>query len=480
MYYFRGGKLMKKTSHMKARNSIWSVLLLSSLLLLGLSLESSAADKAGSPPAQKIMVAYSSISGNNAPLWVTQERGFFRKYGLDVQAVLIESGSTSAQSLIAGDVTFAHMAGAAIMQSNLRGADAVMIAGVVNTLTFQLYTDKTISRPDQFKGKVVGVTRFGSSTDFAMRYALEKYGLDPNKDVTILQLGNVPALLSALEAGKIQGAMLSPPTTLRAKKLGYPVLADLQMLGLEYQHTGIATTRSLIKSKPDLVRDFMRAYVEGIHYAKTHRKESLEILAKYLRTDDKDVLEETYESVVLNLIPEKPYPTLKGIQIILRELGVKDPSARSARPEQFVDLNFIKELDSSGFVDRLYKSTAVAKAAPRTEPAPVPVAAKERPAPVETKAKSVPAEEKTKPIAKQVPPPAEKAAASIVTARTTKTTTEEYTVKPGDTLSKLAQRYYNSMSKWERIYEANRDILKNPNYIYIGQKLMIPTDDQAS
>ncbi len=274
------------------------------------------------------------------------------------------------------------MAGAAIMQSNLRGADAVMIAGVINTLTFQLYTDKSISRPDQFKGKTVGVTRFGSSTDFAMRYALEKYGLDPNKDLTILQLGNVPALLAALEAGKIQGAMLSAPTTLRAKKLGYPMLADLQMLGLEYQHTGIATTRSLIKSKPELVRDFMRAYVEGIHYAKTHRRETLEILTKYLRTDDKDILDDTYDSIALNLVPEKPYPTLKGIQIILRELGVKDPNARSAKPEQFVDLTFIKELDSSGFIDRLYKSAAVAKAAPsRPEPLPAPEIVKEKAAP---------------------------------------------------------------------------------------------------
>jgi NitT/TauT family transport system substrate-binding protein len=230
-----------------------------------------AADKTTNLAHQKVNVAYSSISGNNAPLWVTLEKGFFRKYGLDVQAVLIESGTTAAQSLVSGDVSFAHMAGAAVMQSNLRGADTVMIAGVVNTLIFQLFTDKSISRPDQLKGKAVGVTRFGSSTDFAMRYALEKYGLEPNKEVTILQLGNVPALLSALEGGKLQAAMLSPPTTLRAKKAGFPVLADLQMLGLEYQHTGIATTRALIKSKPDLVRDFMRAYVEGIHYAKTNR-----------------------------------------------------------------------------------------------------------------------------------------------------------------------------------------------------------------
>ena len=465
---------MKTPSKIKTGLSIWSFLFFSAFIV-GSPLNSVAADKAA--PLQKIMVAYSSISGNNAPLWVTQEKGFFKKYGLDVQSVLIESGSTSAQSLIAGDVTFAHMAGAAIMQSNLRGADAVMIAGVINTLTFQLYTDKSISRPDHFKGKTVGVTRFGSSTDFAMRYALEKYGLDPNKDVTILQLGNVPALLSALEAGKIQGAMLSAPTTLRAKKLGYPMLADLQMLGLEYQHTGIATTRSLIKSKPELVRDFMRAYVEGIHYAKTHRRETLEILAKYLRTDDTDILDDTYEAIALNLVPEKPYPTLKGIQIILRELGIKDPNARSAKPEQFVDLTFIKELDSSGFIDRLYKSTVVAKAAP-SRPEPAGEITKEKVATAEVKAKAIAPEEKAKPVAKQIPAPTEGAAATPVTVKTAKSAAQEYTVKAGDTLSKLAGQFYNSTYRWDRIYEANRDTVKNPHYIYIGQKLMIPTDDQ--
>jgi NitT/TauT family transport system substrate-binding protein len=467
---------MKTPSKNKTGLSIWSFLFFSAFIV-GSPLNSVAADKAA--PLQRIMVAYSSISGNNAPLWVTQEKGFFKKYGLDVQAVLIESGSTSAQSLIAGDVTFAHMAGAAIMQSNLRGADAVMIAGVINTLTFQLYTDKSISRPDHFKGKTVGVTRFGSSTDFAMRYALEKYGLDPNKDVTILQLGNVPALLSAMEAGKIQGAMLSAPTTLRAKKLGYPMLADLQMLGLEYQHTGIATTKSLIKSKPELVRDFMRAYVEGIHYAKTHRRETLEILAKYLRTDDKDILDDTYDAIALNLVPEKPYPTLKGIQIILRELGIKDPNARSAKPEQFVDLTFIKELDSSGFIDRLYKSTAVAKATPsRTEPEPVPEVTKEK-APAEARVKAPAAEEKAKPVARQIPAPTERAAATPITAKTTRAAAQEYTVQAGDTLSKLSERFYNSPYKWGRIYEANRESVRNPHYIYIGQKLMIPSDDQA-
>lgn len=427
---------------------------------------------AAEKPLQRINVAYSSISGNIAPLWVTQDKGFFRKYGLEVQAVLIESGTTTAQALVAGDISFASVAGPAVIQSNLRGADVVMIAGLVNTLTFQLYTEKGITRPDQFKGKSVGVTRFGSATDFAIRYALDKYGLDVNKDVAVLQLGNQPAQLAALEAGKIQGVMLSAPTSLKAKKMGFPMLADMQMLGLEYQHTSIATTRSLIKSKPDLARDFMRAMIEGIHYAKTHRKETMDILAKYLRTDDKEILEDTYESIILTLVPEKPYPTQKGVQIILREFGAKDAAARSARPEQFVDVSVIKEIDGSGFIDRLYKTTAVAKAAPRTEPvaAPAPAPSKDKPQLAEAKTKPVATEEKARLVAKQVPASSESSVGSG----------QQYTVKAGDTLSRLAMQFYNSMNKWEKIYEANKDQLKNPNYIYIGQKLIIPPEDRAS
>jgi ABC-type nitrate/sulfonate/bicarbonate transport system substrate-binding protein/LysM repeat protein len=425
-------------------------------------------------PLQKINVAYSSISGNVSPLWVAQDKGFFRKYGLEVQAILIESGTTTAQALVAGDITFASVAGPAAIQSNLRGADIVMIAGIINTLVYQLYTERGMTRPDQFKGKSVAVTRFGSATDFAMRYALDKYGLDSNKDVTILQLGNQPAMLAALEASRIQGAMLSMPTSLRAKKAGFPLLADLQMLGLEYQHTSIATTRALLKSKPDLARDFMRAYIEGVQYAKTHRKETIEILAKYLRVDDKDVLEETYETIIATLVPEKPYPSQKGIQTILRELGAKDPAARSARPEQFVDNAVMKDLDSSGFIDRLYKSGAVAKVAPKTEP----VAAPARAQVADVKTKPVGAEDKVKPAAKQVPSASDKAQVSVQTPK--QSGAQQYTVKAGDTLSRLAEQFYNSSKKWERIFEANKDVLKNPNYIYVGMKLLIPTDDETN
>jgi nucleoid-associated protein YgaU len=206
---------------------------------------------------------------------------------------------------------------------------------------------------------------------------------------------------------------------------------------------------------------------------KRHRTESMALLAKYLKTDDADALDEAYESVIQALIPEKPYPTLKGIDTILRELRVKDPNARSAKPEQFVDLTFIKDLDSSGFIDRLYKSTAVAKAAsPRTEPGPE--IAKKTLVP---ESKAIPGEEKMRPVAKQIPASTEKSLTTPIIAKATRPGAQEYTVKLGDTLSKLAERFYSSLSKWEKIYEANKDSLKNPHYIYVGQRLIIPLDD---
>jgi NitT/TauT family transport system substrate-binding protein len=348
------------------------------------------------------------------------------------------------------------MAGAGAVQSRLKGSDVVMIAGVINTLTFKFFVDKSIKQPDQLKGKTVAVTRFGSSTDFALRYALERYGLAPEKDVAILQAGSMPAIITSLERGKIQGAMLSAPFTLKAKNMGFPLMADLQMLGLEYQHTGLATTQTLIKSRPDLVRSAMKAYVEGIHYYKTHRAESLAVLAKYLKTTDIDVLTEVYEDVGLKLTAEKPYPTLRGIGIMLRELATANPKTTWSRPEDFVDLTFIKELDSSGFIDRLYKApTAVAN---RDEQ-------RSMPAPASIKEKYSAAIETTKPVAAT-----EKSVAALAPLENAR----EYTVEPGDTLSYIARKYYGTQFKWERIYQANKPMMKNPDYIYVGQRIIIP------
>jgi NitT/TauT family transport system substrate-binding protein len=405
---------------------------------------------------EKVTIAYSSISGTMAPLWITYERGFFRKYGLDVQLVFIESGSTTVQSLVAKEVAFAQMAGAAVLQSRLRGSDVLMIAGFLNTLDYQLMVEKGITRPDQLKGKMLAVSRFGSSSDFATRYALEKFGLVPDRDVTILEIGSQPARFAALETGRIQGAMVGVPLTLKAKALGFHTLADLQMLGLEFQHTGLATTQGLIKSRPDLVRNVMKAYVEGIHYYKTHRDDSLAILANYMKNFDRAALVEVYEDVGLALTPQKPYPTLRGIEIMLRELAAKDPKVKAAKPEEFVNVSFVKELDTSGFIDRLYTSQpalAVGREPPST---PVAAAVKARPS-IEV--------EKKQP-------------ARLVTLQSGAAISDrpsEYIVEVGDTLSRIAFKYYGNALKWGKIYEANKTTMKNPDYIYVGQRIIIPS-----
>jgi NitT/TauT family transport system substrate-binding protein len=416
------------------------------------------ADAPSERPLERIIIAYSSVSANMAPLWITQERGFFRKYGLDVRLVFIESGSTTVQSLISNEVAFAQMAGAGVLQSRLRGSEVVLIAGFLNTMDYQLMVEKSITRPEQLKGKTMAVSRFGSSSDFATRYALDRFGLVPEKDVTILEIGSQPARFAALESGKVQAAMVAVPLTRKAKGLGFHALADLQMLGLEYQHTALATTRALIRARPDLVRNVMKAYVEGIHYYKTRRAGSLGILARYLNTPGIDILMEVYENLGLNLTPRKPYPTLRGIEIMLRELAARDPKANTAKPEDFVDLTFIKELDSSGFIDRLYKTQPLVASGQASQPAPSPLLARETPAQPNRKTK-----------------PGEVAKNSSTLASPLES--GQYTVVAGDTLSYLALKYYGDQYKWEKIYEANKATMKNPNSLYIGQKILIPLLD---
>ena len=422
------------------------------------------ADQPPGKPLEKVRIAYSAISSSQLVGWVAYEAGFFKQNGLDVEFIFIEGGPRAVRALTSGEVPFALVAGAPVLQSNLQGSSAVILAGFMNTMDYQFVVDKKISRPEQLKGTTVAVSQSGSSSDFATRYMLQQYGLEPGKDVTILEIGSQPARFSALGSGKIQGVMVAIPLTLTAKKMGFNILVDLQMLGLEYQYTALATTREFIKARPDIVRAVVKSSVEAIHYLKTHRQETLEILRKYMRINDTDALVEAYEQSGLNLIPEKPYPTLRGIQLMLGELGAKDPKAKAAKPEQFVDSSFVKELDASGAIDRLYKTAPVVVKGQTRPPA--------APASIMEQKGTTPAQETQ--IASKPQPGKEKPAQAQNSKASS--TSQEYTVSAGDTLSLLALRYYGSSQKWPKIYEANKNTVKNPHYIYIGQKIIIPAD----
>ncbi len=409
---------------------------------------------------RNITIVYAGTSSNQAPGWVAYETGIFRKYGLEVQLVQVTGGPKAVQVLTSGYATLAQVPGPSVVQRSLQGGDVVLIGALLNTMNYQLIVDKTIQRPEDLRGKSLAVSRAGSSSDFATRFALDKYGLAPGKDVSIVEIGTQPERFSALETGRVQGVMLEVPLTLKAKRMGMKVLADLQMLGLEYQAAGLATTRSLIKSRPDVFRSLMKAYVEAIHYYKTHPRESMGILQKYLKIDDADALRETYEGVGLTLVPERPYPTLKGIQMILGEMAAVEPRAQTAKPDQFVDLTFLKELDESGFIDQLYKS---------------------RPALAATGARSGAATSKDAPAAKSAAVAQDKRKQPAVPQhKASAAGTQEYTVQSGDTLARIAQKYYGDVMKWTRIFEANKQTLKTPNFIFVGQKIIIPLDDMAS
>ncbi len=304
--------------------------------------------------AEKMRVGYSAQAGAFAPIWITKEAGIFKKYGLDVDLIFIPGGPTAAAALMAGEMQVVAMAGPAIVASRLAGSDLVMIAGIVNTFAFQFVTVKDITSPAQLKGKRIGVNRFGAAPDLAARYALSRMGIDP-REVIILQLGEQGTRLVAMKTGKLDAAILLPPITTLAQKEGMRVLLDMSELGAEFQITGLASSQSFITQKRPSALRFMRAFVEGIHFYKTRKKESMAIIAQYMRTNDMEAVGATYDYFARKIVPKKPYPTIKGIKALLELAAKERPEAAKTPPERFVNLSLLKELDESGFIDRLYQ-----------------------------------------------------------------------------------------------------------------------------
>jgi NitT/TauT family transport system substrate-binding protein len=303
---------------------------------------------------EKMSIGYSAQAGAYAPIWITKEAELFNKNGLDVNLIFIPGGPTAAAAMVAGEVQTVAMAGPAILSSNLAGSDLVLIAGIVNTFAFQLVTVKTIQSPGQLKGKRIGVNRFGTAPDVAARYALNHLGIDP-REVTILQLGEQSTRLAAMKAGQLDAAIFLPPITTMAQKEGMNVLMDMSELGAEFQITGLASSQSFITQKRPSALRLMRAFVEGIHFYKTRRKESMHIIAKYMRTDDVEAIGATYEYFANKIVPKKPYPSLKGIKALLDLAAKEKPEVAKISAERFVNLSLLKELDDKGFIDRLYQ-----------------------------------------------------------------------------------------------------------------------------
>lgn len=314
-----------------------------------------AAAQAAPKTLTKLKIVYPALAGNQVPTWIAKDERVFEKYGLDVDLSYVASSTTAMQSMLGGEISvISGVSGGQVIAAALGGSDAVIIGSLSNTVVMYLMAAPSIQRPEDLKGKAVGITRFGSITDFAARYALNKMGLDPEKDVTIVQVGGVPEILGAMQSGAIAAGSLSSPTDLKAREAGFKEMMDIGAAGLPYPNTQVASTRRYVAANGPTVLNVMRALVEATYLFKTNRSMSLSVIGKYTKTDDRKMLESTYDAYV-GKVEKIPYATKEAIQAGIDEVAQTNPKAKGSDPNSFVDMQFVKQLEDSGFIKQLYK-----------------------------------------------------------------------------------------------------------------------------
>ena len=307
----------------------------------------------GSGRAETLKIGYGAFSMGYALIWITKEGRFFEKNGLDVDVLYLESNLVRS-ALISGDVPIGAMSGAAMAAPKLQGADLVVILGFQNFLPFRLVVRPEIKSVAELKGKRMGVAGFGLLAERAARLVVAKLGLNPDKDVTLLQTGGESTRLAALINGSIDATVLNPPIHKRAVEAGMRVMANMAEMGIPFQNSALVTSQRFIAKNPEVMRRLVKSFVEGIHLIRTNPDVSKRAIAKYMRMKDQKELDESYE-ILDSLTQRKPYPTLEGFKSIIGDLIPKIPAAKSAEPKDFVDVRFLEELDRSGYIDGLYR-----------------------------------------------------------------------------------------------------------------------------
>ena len=303
---------------------------------------------------ERFNMSHSALTGSQAILFVTRDAGIFRKHNLEPQIIYITGAPPNIAALVAGSVDFVIFAGPAAITANLAGANTAILMSFVNTMEHSVYADRAIKTPADLKGRSIGVSRPGSSDDYGARVAVRKWGLEPDRDVSFVSIGGPPDRFAALQTGRVQAVLIQPPLTVRARKAGFNELASLADLGLDYLGTSLVTSRSVIDKKRDLVRRVVTAFAEGIHFYKTNQQASLRSIAKLMKIDDAEAIEESYNAYAVKFMARVPYPDPKGIEIILKDIEKTNPKAKGADPRSFLEPRFLKELEDSGYIAKLY------------------------------------------------------------------------------------------------------------------------------
>jgi ABC-type nitrate/sulfonate/bicarbonate transport system substrate-binding protein len=297
-----------------------------------------------------LRATYASIGGAFAPLWIAQDKGIFNKYGLAVDLKYMLS-ATGTQALLSGSVDIVNPA-TELVEAGLGGARVAFIIGILNRAVLSLYSKPELKQLSDLRGKVLGVTLPGSTTDLTAKILLQQAGMVPGKDVQITHLQGMPDIITALSQGRIDAGIISAPTTLKAKQAGLKELVDITARNVPMIHAGLATTRDFIKSSPDKVRRYVQAYIEANKIARTDPETTKQLIAKYTKTDNKEDLDETYNTYA-RAWEQAPYVSPAAMQTFLN--FAVNPAAKTAKPEQFIDNSFVAELDKSGFIKELYK-----------------------------------------------------------------------------------------------------------------------------
>jgi NitT/TauT family transport system substrate-binding protein len=309
----------------------------------------------------RIRVGLSSISATSGSIWVAEEKGLFKKHGLDAEVIIIGGGASRVvSSLIAGEIQFSVGGGDAVIRSALRGADTVLAASPMKTGLQRLITRADIKTPAELRGKKVAITRFGSASHWVLQLFLRRWGMR-SEDIQTLQLGSSPAMFASLEKGGIDGAVFTIPTFFVAEERGYRVLADPVDMEIYYLQNSVDSTRSYLRQKREPALRLVKALCEGLAYFMKHKKESVAVLQKKLRiqsAQEKDIkyLEASYDLLATKFYNRVPSANPKAIETTLEFVSGDEPKAKGADPKSFVDESLVREVETSGFIKALYEN----------------------------------------------------------------------------------------------------------------------------
>jgi ABC-type nitrate/sulfonate/bicarbonate transport system substrate-binding protein len=304
-------------------------------------------------PLKKINWGVTSLSASNWIPWLAKEAKIYEKHGLDVELILVKGSGQTSTAILGGSLFAAPVAVPTVMLANLGGADLVNIAHTVPGVQSKLLVKQEIKRPEDIKGKRIATSSLGSLGDFLFKYIIRKNGMDPLRDVIWLSIGTPQERLQALATGRVDAADLSYPTDVQAQRMGYRVLWDARK-EVVYPSMSIVTRRKTIQEDRDTVMRMLRAHIEAIAYFKTHKDFSIKVLSKYLRTNDQELLEGSYEIFQQDFI-SVPYPIMKGLEATYEYVATTRPEIRNRKPEEFMDPSLVAELDTSGFIKKLYQ-----------------------------------------------------------------------------------------------------------------------------